>query len=115
MKKCCLILFAAGTALFAQSGNAANPFSDRGDKGETIHVLPGPASTRSPHDTQPTDAPAQHGTAVYPASYGSGNLIDHGGFEIPNASFQAIYWNSSVANSSSTSLGYSRLQDQIGA
>ena len=34
---------------------------------------------RSLPPTQPTDAPAALGTAVYPASYGSGNLIDHGG------------------------------------
>lgn len=60
-------------------------------------------------------APPHKGTAVYPASYGSGNLINHGGMEIPNASFQPIYWNSNVANSTSTSLGYHTVQAEVGA
>src|SRR5207247_787510 len=92
-----------------------NPFEDRSDTGEKIKVLPTPASIHSPADTQPTEAPAHKGTAVYPASYGSGNLIDHGGLEIPNASYLPVYYNASVANSTATSLGYSRVQDQIGA
>jgi hypothetical protein len=91
--------------LYAQAPLAGNPFIDHSDNGETIHVLPTPASIRSPRDTQPTTAPPRKGTAVYPASYGSGNLIDHGGLEIGNAGFQAIYWNSSVANSVSTQIG----------
>jgi len=90
--------------LYAQAPPAGNPFIDHSDNGETIHVLPTPASIRSPRDTQPTTAPPQKGTAVYPASYGSGNLIDHGGMEIPNAGFQAIYWNKSAANSTSTKI-----------
>jgi hypothetical protein len=80
-----------------------NPFHDHSDTGEVVHVLPTPASIHSPRDTQPTFAPAPNGeTAVYPASYGSGTLTDHGGPEISNAEFRAIYWNSSVANSTAT-------------
>ncbi|HEY6213838.1 MAG TPA: hypothetical protein VIW45_16205 [Vicinamibacterales bacterium] len=79
-----------------------NPFIDHSDTGETIHVLPPPAAIRSPRDTAPTDAPAHKGLSVFPASYGSGNLIDHGGREISLAGFFAIYWNGSVANSAGT-------------
>jgi hypothetical protein len=93
--------------------NPRDPFIDHSDTGETIHVLPTPASVRSPRDTQPTDFDPSQGTAVFGASYGSGNLNDHGGPEISNAEFQAIYWNASVANSTQTSLGYATLQDQI--
>ena len=92
-----------------------DPFHDRSDTGEIVHVLPTPASVHSPHDTQPTEAPVSNGTAVYPASYGSGNLTDHGGPEISLAAFRAIYWNSSVANSTATSLGYATVQSQISA
>jgi len=92
-----------------------DPFIDHSDKGEVIHVLPPPAAIHNPHDRQPTDAPVQNGTAVFPASYGSGNLIDHGGPQIANAQFRAIYWNASVANSTATSLGYATIKDQINA
>jgi len=87
----------AGSQLILGQG-LGNPFVDHSDNGETIHVLPAPASIRSPRDTQPTDAPSRHGLSVYPASYGSGNLIDHGGHEISIAHFTAVYWNASVAN-----------------
>ena len=100
----------------AQAPQASNnPFLDRADTGETVHVLPAPASIRSPRDTQPTDAPVMHGTAVFPASFGSGNLVYHGGPIINGAGFYAIYWNSSVALSTATSLGYNAIRDQIQA
>jgi hypothetical protein len=76
-------------------------------------VLPTPASVRSPQDTQPTDAPVANGTAIYPASFGSGNLNYHGGMIVANAGFYAIYWNSRVAMSAATSLGYTTIRDQI--
>src|SRR5206468_7850362 len=83
-----------------------NPFIDHSDTGETVHVLPAPAAVRSPHDTQPTDAPAHDGAGVYPANYGSGQLLYHGaGHQIPTASFFAIYWNSTVADSKLTATG----------
>jgi hypothetical protein len=99
-----LVLVCAIAAIVAaskptQGQGGGNPFHDHSDTGAVIHVLPLPASIHSPHDTQPTDAPPHAGFAVYPASYGSGTLIDHGGHQIPNARFFAIYWNSSVANS----------------
>jgi len=87
-----------------------NPFIDHSDTGDTIHVLPAPASIHSPRDTQPTDAP--RGFATYPASYGSGNLINHGGHQIPFAVFFPIYWNDAVA-SSAGSQGVSTLRTQV--
>src|SRR5205085_2117859 len=97
----------------ARAQNRHDPFFDYGDRGETIHVLPTPAAIHNPRDMQPTDAPVVNGTAVFPASYGSGNLTDHGGPEISSASFRAIYWSPSVANSTATSLSYPNIQSQI--
>jgi hypothetical protein len=99
-------------ALAARAGAERDPFHDYGDNGELIHVLPTPAAVHAAHDTQPTDWP-QGGTQVNPPSYGSGNLTDHRGPEISNASFRAIYWNSNVARSTATSLGYGTIQAQI--
>jgi hypothetical protein len=82
--------------------NFHDPFIDHGDNGEIIHVLPTPASVRSPHDTQPTEATRTGTPQVFAPSYGSGNLNDHGGPEIAGAEFRAIYWNSSVAISTAT-------------
>src|SRR6266571_3720884 len=106
------VLYISNSYAQAPKG-ASSPFRDRADTGETIHVLPTPASVRSPQDTQPTDAPVANGTAVYPASFGSGNLNYHGGTIVANAGFYAIYWNSTVAMSAATSLGYTTIRDQI--
>lgn len=99
---------AGGSQLYGQRGG--NPFVDHSDTGETVHVLPAPASVRSPHDTQPTDASSR--LTVYPPSYGSGNLVDHGGHEIPSAGFYAIYWNSTVADSGGAQ-GNATLHDTV--
>jgi len=106
--------YSAGVTAYAQQAQNS-PFLDRSDTGQTVHVLPAPASVRSPRDTQPTDAPVLSWTAVYPPSYGSGKLIDHGGLEIANAAFQPIYWNNSVALSTATSLGYPNVKSQLTA
>jgi len=82
-----------------QDHGQGNPFIDHSDNGETIHVLPPQAALHSPHDTDPSDAPPHAGYAVYGASYGSGNLINHGGPVMGSARFQAVYWNTSLANS----------------
>jgi hypothetical protein len=111
-------LCAGAIAALAQPGppaNAGNPFHDKNESGETVHTLPAPASIHAEKDSQPTFAPPSNLTAVYGASYGSGNLVDHGGLEISNAGFQAVYYNSTVANSKATSLGYSSIQAQITA
>jgi hypothetical protein len=92
-----------------------DPFWDHGDRGELIHVLPPHANIRAQHDTQPVNAPPSNEASVYPASYGKGNLVNHGGPQISGASFVAIYWNGQVANSTRTSLGYGKVADQIAA
>jgi len=97
--------------VFSQPNN--NPFRDHSDTGETVHVLPTPASVHSPRDTNPTDAAVKGQVSVYPASYGSGNLINHGGKILSSAQFYAVYWNSSVANSTATSLGNANIRNQI--
>jgi hypothetical protein len=103
------------TLVYGSAQGRGNPFVDHADTGETIHILPTPASIKSPRDTRPTDAPPANGTAVYAASYGSGNLIDHGGEQMSGAGFLAIYWNTAVSDSSQTSLGYGTIREQINA
>lgn len=91
----------AGPVTYGQGGG--NPFIGHNDRGEIIHVLPPPASIRAAHDPDPVFAPPSNQTAVYRASYGTRKLSNHGGPQIPNLGFQAIYWNSSVAGSTATS------------
>ena len=117
MKRFALALVITGLSVgnpWAQ-GQGRSPFVDHSDTGETIHVLPPQAAIHSPHDTQPTFAPLLDKTAVYAASYGSGNLTNHGGPIISDAGFFAIYWNSAVANSNRTSLGYTAISKQLTA
>ena len=104
------LLIAGGRTTTGQGGG--NPFVDHSDTGEIVHVLPAPASIHSPHDTEPTDAPTHRGLSVFPASYGSGNLINHGGHQIPFAGFFAIYWNGAVANSAG-SQGQPNLRTEV--
>ena len=106
-------LMVGGLVYGSAQGRPENPFLDRADTGELIHVLPTPASIHSPRDTQPTDAPVVNGISVYPASYGSGNLVDHGGQEMSDAGLVAIYWNKTVAESTEKSPGYTNIQDQM--
>lgn len=97
-----LIAFAATHHSVVLGQGGGNPFIGHSDTGDTVHILPPPAAIRSPHDTQPTDATRSNKLQVYPASYGSGNLRDHGGHEISNAGFFAVYWNNTVASSAGT-------------
>jgi hypothetical protein len=96
------LAFAAAVAWMAtgyaqgQSGDH-NPFWDRSDNGEVIHVLPTPASIHSPRDTEPTFASVSGGYSIHAASYGSGNLTNHGGPQISGARFQQIYWNTAAS------------------
>jgi hypothetical protein len=105
-------LLAAGLIVYGQQGGTGgHPFWDRSDTGEIVHVLPGPAAIRSPRDTQPTFA--QSGVSVFPASYGSGDVLYHGGNVMKTPGYYAIYWNPAVANSTATSLGWGTIQNQI--
>src|ERR1051325_1349444 len=118
MSSTAVLVIALGAGLVVGQGGG-NPFVDRSDKGETLHVLPTPASIRSPFDTQPTIAPRVPGLSVYGPSYGSGNLVYHsGGAEIAGAGFFAVYWNNKVSDVGGpgvTSLGYSNIQSQLSA
>jgi hypothetical protein len=89
-----------GSALVAGQGQGPgqDPFFDHGARGETIHVLPTPARLVEQNPNGPSFAAPSSGAEVFSASYGSGNLTNHGGHEIPNAAFKAIYWNSIVAD-----------------
>lgn len=84
---------------YAQTGPAGNPFIHVSEAGREVHVLPPPGLLRAPGDAVPLFASPSNATTVYRPNYGSGNLIDHGGPEIANAGFFAIYWNTTVANS----------------
>src|SRR4029078_3196255 len=89
------VIIACASTARTGAQHSQNPFHDHSDNAETIHVLPPPASVHSPRDTQPTDSPVHNGVAVFPASYGSGSVIDHGGSEMSNAQFRAIYLDAS--------------------
>jgi len=89
-----------GTQLLSGQGNS-HAFLRAGDRGETVHVLPPPALVHNDHDPHPTFASGR--ATVYGASYGLGKLRDHGGLELSNAGFWAVYWNSAVAGSAATS------------
>jgi hypothetical protein len=51
-----------------------------------IPVLPSPQNG-DPAQDEPLFSTPQSGATVYPASYGSGNLIDHGGNVMGKPSF----------------------------
>ncbi len=106
----CVAMGPLSVKLFPQG--QGNPFIDHSDTGETIHVLPGPAAVHSPRDTSPTFAPINR-AGLYPASYGSGDLKNHGGKIINGAQYYAIYWNSSVASSTATGVSGATIQDRI--
>ena len=93
-----------------------NPFVDHSDTGETVHVLPTPASIHSPRDTGPTMAPPTNELTLYPASYGAGLVLkNHNGPVISDAGFYALYWNSTAAHAKDTSMNYATLKEQMDA
>jgi hypothetical protein len=103
-----IVAFAAASVMSGQG--RGNPFHDHSDTGRLVHVLPSPDVIRNPREA--SDARRGSKLQVFPASFGSGNLIDHGGHEISLAGFFAIYWNGSVANSAGTQ-GNSTLRSTI--
>jgi hypothetical protein len=90
------------------------PFHVRGERGELVHVLPSPDIIRNKSDKHATFAPPSDVVQVFGASYGSGNLIDHGGAEMSHPQVRAIFWNASVASDTAASLGPT-IQAQIEA
>lgn len=90
------------SARAADDEATANGWRVKGERGETVKVLP-PAARVPSAAGHPVDAPIT-GLTVYPASYGSGNLIDHLGLEIANAGFYQIYYDSSISTSITTGI-----------
>ena len=123
MKKTALVV--SSVAVMTLGGLALaqgqNPFRGKSDNGEILHILPPVAALHSPHATGPTFAAPSQETQVYAASYGSGALVNHGGGVMSNAGFWAIYWNSTVAGATQTSINqttgvkFAKLQDQMDA
>ena len=109
----CSLCFLSGRA--SAQTPAADPFSGHTDTGRVCHVVPTTDALETHFGKKASLAKASKTAAVYPPSYGSGPLISNGGPEISNAAFQAIYWNSSVAASTSTSNSYATIQNQVDA
>jgi hypothetical protein len=117
------VCFVVGAGLgFSQGPPEDMPFQAHGDRGETVHVLPTPAGaahSAARGGPQPLFSTTTTTPKVYPASYGSGNLVNHGGLEIAGAGYFAVYWNDSVASSTQTSVNqttkvnYASISDQI--
>jgi len=97
-----MVLLTLGLFLVAVSAMAQDGvWKVRGDHGETVSILPTPAAAQAQENHGwGTQIPmAQNGYSVFGASYGAnpGQLDDHGGAVVSNASFFAIYYNSSSA------------------
>jgi len=73
----------------------------RGDNGELVHVLPGPAAAEAWEHRFGIQPPPTsiNGYSVYSASFGAvpGQLDDHGGAVVANAAYQPIFYNSATA------------------
>lgn len=106
MKKFSLVVL--GTFLIAAGafGQASdNPFIMRGDRAELMHVMPTPAQAGIDPSARGEAVNAPHtGFAVYKASYGAGQLIDHGGPVISNAGAFNVFLGSATASAFQTPL-----------
>lgn len=94
---------------------AQGPFVALSDSGSVIRMVPSQSALKALGMQCNLFAPQHAGTAVYQPSAGIGQLINRGGFELPSVGFQAIYYNSTAANSTSTSLGYATLESELSA
>ena len=112
IKTALLATFVLATGVWAQTDGV---FNGADGHGKSVHVVPTTDALERHYGRKPSLAKPSNAASVYPPSYGTGNLIAHGGPEISNAGFQAIYWNSSVATSASTSNGYATIQNQMDA
>src|SRR5258706_1973516 len=102
-------------ASFAASAQEESIFHVKGDQGETVHVLPGPASARNPHFPQPSDhQPSGFATKFTFTPTYHAPLTWHGSSVISGVGVKNIFWNSSAANAAGT-LGYSTMQSQMSA
>jgi hypothetical protein len=108
-------LLAMGVALYAgpSDGDEGNgpKVNDKSNTGETLWLH---ATIPANPGVEPLFAAPSDKATVHRASYGTGNLIYHGGPVMKTPGFYAVYWNSAVA-AASGSLGYSTIQNQIAA
>jgi len=99
MVLCVLVLFSVAVTAMAQEDGV---WRIKNDSGEIVRVLPTPAAAQAQENHGwGTQVPMQqNGYSVFNASYGAvpGQLDDHGGSVISNASFFAIYYNSQPAS-----------------
>lgn len=86
---------------------AQPPFEDgvwhvRGDDGQIVHVLPGPAAAEAFANRfgNPSPPEQMNGYTVFSASYGTipGNLSDHGSPVVSNAGYMPIFYNAATAS-----------------
>jgi hypothetical protein len=111
-KTALLAIFVLAAGAWAQTDGV---FTGTCQNGKSVHMVPTTDALERHFGRRPSLAQPSSTATVYPPSYGFGNLIAHGRPEISNAGFQAIYWNSSVATSTSTSNGYATIQGQTDA
>jgi len=88
-------------------------FIEKSDDGEEFSVLPSPDTLAGVRDPKNMFAKPNSSASVFAASYGSGNVTYHGGRVMSNPNYFTVYYNTAVANSTATSLGYSNIQNQI--
>jgi len=109
MKKISLIAIAilvfAAVAAQAQSDNASdNPFIMQGDRAELIHVMATPSKAGVDPSARGEAVNAPSGNATFKASYGAGQLIDHGGPVISNAGAFNVFMGAATAAAFQTPL-----------
>jgi len=105
MRKLALFLAATTllgtTAALAQQQQEDGTWRVRGDNGEIVHVLPGPAAAEAfEHRFGIAQPPTRmNGYSVFSASYGAvpGQLDDHGSAVVSNAAFLPIFYNTATA------------------
>lgn len=96
-----LVYFIAASPVLAQSPSEDGVWRVRGDNGEIVHVLPGPAAAEAFEHRMGLQAPPEHlsGYSVFSPSFGSnpGLLNDHGGSVVSSAGFMPIFYNAATA------------------
>jgi len=89
------------TPVFAQMQMEDGVWHVRGDNGEIVHVLPGPAAAEAfEHRFGGLQPPTRsNGYSVYAPSYGAnpGQLDDHGAAVVSNAAFLPIFYDGATA------------------
>lgn len=101
MKKVTALVF--GTFLVvgsASAQNSDNPFIMRGDRAELVHVMATPDRAGIDPSARGVSVDAPQNGATYRASYGSGNLVDHGGKVMSNAHVYNIFLYNASSNTS---------------